>query len=127
VLEAHARQELPFDVLASRLAEEDGVDAASIAQVFFIMQNARGPFTLPGVAIRSFGNSCRDGQAVLPLDHAWLTVTLRETLSGIVGSCSHKPDLFETQSHGPWMADYKKILAQVAANPEMPLLRLAAY
>ena len=39
VLEAYARQELPFEILAARLAEEDDVDPASLIQVFFILQN----------------------------------------------------------------------------------------
>ena len=56
VLEAYARQELPFDILAARLAEEDGLDPASLMQVFFVLQNAfRRPLKLPDVAVRSFG------------------------------------------------------------------------
>ncbi len=42
VLEALARQELPFDILAARLAEKDGLDPASLIQVFFVLQNAIG-------------------------------------------------------------------------------------
>src|SRR5262249_21081930 len=38
VLEAHARQELPFDVIAGRLAEEDGIDPGSLVQFFFVLQ-----------------------------------------------------------------------------------------
>ena len=40
VLEAYARQELPFEILAARLAEEDGLDPVSLIQVSFILQNA---------------------------------------------------------------------------------------
>ena len=58
VLEAYARQELPFDILAARLAEEDGLDPASLIQVSFILQNAfRRPLKLPDVTVRSFGLS----------------------------------------------------------------------
>ena len=65
VLEAYARQELPFDILAARLAEEDGLDPASLIQVFFVLQNAfRRPIKLPDVAVRPFvigkgSRSCR--------------------------------------------------------------------
>ena len=40
VLEAYSRQELPYDVLVPRLADEDGLDPASLIQVFFVLQNA---------------------------------------------------------------------------------------
>jgi amino acid adenylation domain-containing protein len=126
VLEAHARQELPFDLLASRLAEEEGIDPASITQVFFVMQNARGPFKLPGVVVRSFANFYREGQPVLPIDCAWLTMTLRESAPGIAGSCSYKPELLDDQ-YGQWMTDYRRILSKAAADPEMTLLKLAAH
>ena len=52
VLEAHARQELPFDILAARLAEEAGHDPASLIQVVFVLQIAfRRPLKLPDVAV----------------------------------------------------------------------------
>ena len=55
VLETYARQELPFDVLAARLAEEEGLDPASLMQVFFVLQNAfRRPLKLPDVSVRPF-------------------------------------------------------------------------
>ena len=74
VLEAYARQELPFDILAARLAEEDGLDPASLIQVFFVLQNAFRPLKLPDVTVRSFAYP--DGQPVLPIDRTWLTVML---------------------------------------------------
>jgi amino acid adenylation domain-containing protein len=128
VLEAYARQELPFETLAARLAEEDGVDPASLVQVFFILQNAiRRPLELPGVTVQSFGNAHREGQPVLPIDHSWLTLILQERPSGIAGSCTFKDDLFEANTFQHWMADYKVILAKAAANPETSLGRLADH
>jgi amino acid adenylation domain-containing protein len=125
VLEAHVRQELPFDILATRLAEEDRLDPTSIIQVFFVIQSAfRRPLKLPDVTVQSIGNIFREGQPVLPIDRTWLTVMLKETSSGITGSCSYKSDLFEPDSLQQWIADYKAILAKAAANPRMPLGRL---
>ena len=125
VLEAHARQELPFDLLARRLAEEDDLDSAAITQAFFIMQNGCKSFNLPGLACRSLGKR-GEGQPVFPVDHSWLTVSVREMASGIAGSCTYKPDLFKGHAAGPWLANYKKILSKAAAEPELSLLRLAA-
>jgi Condensation domain len=126
VLEAYARQELPFDMLAARLAEEDGLDPASLIQVFFVLQNTfRQPLKLPDVTVRRFGNVYLEGQPMMPIDRTWITVALKETPSGITGSCRYKNDLFKTNSLCHWIADYMAILARVAANPETPLGRLA--
>jgi amino acid adenylation domain-containing protein len=124
VLNAYARQGLPFDILAGRL-EEDALDAASLTQVFFDLRNAfRRPFKLPDVAVGSFGDIHREGQPRLPIDHTWLTVTLKEAPSGITGSWSYKKDLFEANNQKHWIADYKMILTKAAANPETPVGRL---
>jgi len=64
VLEAYARQELPFDVLTARLQEEGGLDPASLIQAFFVLQNASQPLKLPDVTVQSFAYP--DGQRVLP-------------------------------------------------------------
>ena len=82
VLEAHARQELPFDVIAARLAEEDGLDPASLVQFYFVLQVAfRRPIKLHDVAVRPFGY--REGQSmVMPITRTWLRMTLKETIVG---------------------------------------------
>jgi amino acid adenylation domain-containing protein len=124
VLEAHARQHLPFEILAARLAEQDGVDPASLTQVFFVLQNAvRRPLELRDLTVRSFGNA-RYGQPVLPIDRTWLTLMLKEGPSGITGSCAYKEDLFGTGTLHQWMADYQAILAEAVADPERSIGRL---
>jgi hypothetical protein len=126
VLEAYARQDLPFDILAARLAEEDGLDPASLVHVFFVLQNGfRRPLKLADVAVRPFGNISREGQPVLSVDRTWLTVILKETPSGVAGSCSYKTDLFEPDTLPHWIADYGMILAKAATNPKITLGRLA--
>jgi amino acid adenylation domain-containing protein len=122
VLEAYARQELPFEILAARLAEEADVDPASLIQVFFVLQNAiRRPLELPDVVAQSFGSAHREGRPVLPIDRAWLTLMLNEKPSGIAGSCTYKVDLFEANTFESWIAEYEAILAKAIANPERSL------
>ena len=122
VLEAYARQELPFEILAARLAQEDDVDPASLVQVFFVLQNAiRRPLELPDVVAQSFGSAHREGRSVLPINRAWLTFMLEEKPSGIAGSCSYKVDLFEANTFQNWIAKYEAILAKAVANPERSL------
>jgi non-ribosomal peptide synthetase component F len=122
VLDAYARQELPFEILAARLAEEDGLDPASLIQVSFILQNAFRPLKLPDVTARSFAYP--DGQRFLPIDRTWLSVTLEETASSVFGACNYKSDLFEPYTIRRWVADYRTILAGAAADPEVSLGRL---
>ncbi len=122
VLETYARQELPFEILAARLAEEDAVDPASLIQVFFVLQNAiRRPLELPDVVAQSFGSAHREGRPVLPIDRAWLTLMLKEKPSGIAGSGTYKVDLFEANTFQNWIAEYEAILAKAVANPERSL------
>jgi non-ribosomal peptide synthetase component F len=122
VLEAYARQELPFEILAARLAEEADVDPASLIQVFFVLQNAiRRPLELPDVVAQSFGSAHKEGRPVLPIDRAWLTLMLNEKPSGIAGSCTYKVDLFEANTFQSWIAEYEAILAKAVANPERSL------
>ena len=124
VLETYARQELPFDVLAARLAEEEGLDPASLMQVFFVLQNAfRRSLELPDVSVRPFES--RNGQPVTPIDRTWLRVSLKETPAGITGTCSYKDELFAPDALRHWAAHYRAILAKAAADPETSLGRLA--
>ena len=125
VLNAYARQGLPFYILAARLEEEDAVNAALLTQAFFDLRiAARRPLKLPDVAVGSFGDIHREGQPRFPIDQTWLTVTLKEGSSGITGSWSFKQDLFEANNPKHWIADYKTILTKAAANPETPVGQL---
>jgi acyl-CoA synthetase (AMP-forming)/AMP-acid ligase II/acyl carrier protein len=123
VLQAYAGQELPFEILAPRLAQEDGLDPASLIQVFFLLQNAFRPLKLPEVAVRPLAYP--EGQPVMPIDRTCFTMIVQGTPSGIAGACSCKHDFFEPNAPQNWIADYKTILDKAAANPEMSLGRLA--
>jgi non-ribosomal peptide synthetase component F len=124
VVEAYARQELPFDVIATRLAEEDGLDPGSLIQFYFVLQvGFRRPIALHDVAIRPF--RYRQGQSVvMPISRNWLKMTLTETPSGVTGACRYKSELFEPNAMQHWIADYKQILTEAAANPKNSLGRL---
>jgi hypothetical protein len=62
---------------------------------------------------------------VMPINRAWLRVTITEISSGIAGVCWHKNDLFEPKAVQQWIGDYKAILAKAAAKPNDLLGRLA--
>jgi acyl-CoA synthetase (AMP-forming)/AMP-acid ligase II/acyl carrier protein len=125
VLEAYTRQELPFDIIAARLADEDGLDPASLVQFYFVLQVAfPRQIKLHDVTIRPFGY--REGKSVvLPIDRTWLRMSLNKTPSGITGVCRCKNELFEPTTVQDWIGDYKAILTKAAKNPNKSLGRLA--
>ncbi|MHB0770043.1 amino acid adenylation domain-containing protein [Bradyrhizobium sp. 5.13L] len=126
VLDAHARQELPFNVLADHL-EREGIDPASLLQVYFTLQNPlRQPLDLPDIATGSIGNIAREGQPVLPIDQTWLSLMLKERPTGITGSCNYKRELLEGRMVGKLMEDLVALLAAALAQPDAPLGRLLA-
>jgi acyl-CoA synthetase (AMP-forming)/AMP-acid ligase II/acyl carrier protein len=124
VLAAYARQELPFDVIAARLAEETGLCPASLVRIYFVLQVAfRRLPELSDLTVRPFGYQI--GRTVMPIDRAWLSIALHESPSGIAGICGHKSDLFGPNTGRDWIADYMAILAKAVANPDKELGRLA--
>lgn len=126
VLDAHARQELPFNLLADHL-EQEGIDPASLCQVYFTLQNPlRQPLDLPEVAVRSIGNIAREGQPVLPVDQTWLSLMLKERPAGITGSCNYKGELLDGDMVGTWMEDLVALLGAAITQPNTPLDRLLA-
>ena len=125
VLEAHARQDLPFEVVSERLADEAGIDTTSLIQAFLVLQNAmQRPLRLSDVTIHSLGNVHREGQPILPIDRTWLTLILKEHPFGIGGSCSYKEELFEGGTVRDIIADYHGILQRAVADPRILLGRL---
>ncbi|MCK1739438.1 amino acid adenylation domain-containing protein [Bradyrhizobium sp. 139] len=126
VLDAHARQELPFNILADHL-EREGIDPASLLQVYFTLQNPlRQPLDLPDVTMESIGRIAREGQPVLPIDQTWLSLMLKERPTGITGSCNYKNELLDGRRVGAWMAHLVALLEAAVAQPNTPLGRLLA-
>ncbi|WGD50779.1 amino acid adenylation domain-containing protein [Bradyrhizobium sp. CB1650] len=124
VLDAHARQELPFNILAEYLQQE-GIDPASLIQVYFTLQNPlRKPLDLPDIAARSIGNVAHEGQPVLPIDQTFLSLMLKERPTGITGSCNYKDELLDGRMIGEWMEDLVALLTAAVAQPSTPLERL---
>jgi amino acid adenylation domain-containing protein len=126
VLDAHARQELPFNMLADQL-EQAGIDPATLLQVYFTLQNPlRQPLDLPDIAVQSIGNVAREGQPVLPIDQTWLSLMLKERPTGITGSCNYKGELLDGGMVGAWMEDLVALLGTAVTQPNTPIGRLLA-
>ncbi|MGJ4946786.1 amino acid adenylation domain-containing protein [Bradyrhizobium sp. HKCCYLS20291] len=122
VLEAHARQELPFETLVAELSRAGDLDPSVLVQVFFVFQNAiPKPFTLSGLAVERFDSATAQGRPVLPVDGSHLAIMIEETATGIGGACIYKSDLIETKTVKAWLRDYAAVLAQAVETPDRPV------
>jgi acyl-CoA synthetase (AMP-forming)/AMP-acid ligase II len=118
-LEAYAHQDLPFEVLAETLARERGLDPTKLAQVMILLHNAAlRPQTSAGRAL-----AFEEADPGMPMPLVTTTtydviLSLRETARGLLGSCIYKPHLFGAKAIDRLLADFKKILEQMAGEPE---------
>jgi acyl-CoA synthetase (AMP-forming)/AMP-acid ligase II len=118
-LDAYAHQDLPFEVLAEALARERGLDPAPPAQVMILLHNAAlRPQASAGRAL-----AFEDADPGMPMPLVTTTtydviLVLRESAQGLVGSCIYQPHLFSSKWIDRLLADFKKILEQMASEPE---------
>jgi non-ribosomal peptide synthetase component F len=118
-LAAYAHQDLPFEVLAETLAREGGLDPAQPAQVMILLHNAAlRPQTSAGRAL-----AFEEADPGMPMPLVTTTtydviVGLRETAQGLVGSCIYKPHRFDSKWIDRLLADFQRILEQMASEPE---------
>jgi non-ribosomal peptide synthetase component F len=118
-LKAYAHQDLPFEVLAETLARERGLDPTKLAQVMILLHNAAlRPETSAGRAL-----VFEEADPGMPMPLVTTTtydviLSLRETAQGLVGSCIYKPHLFGAKWIDRLLADFQRILEQMASEPE---------
>ena len=118
-LDAYAHQDLPFEVLAEALARERGLDPAQPAQVMILLHNAAlRPQASAGRAL-----AFEDADPGMPMPLVTTTtydviLVLRESAQGLVGSCIYQPHLFSSKWIDRLLADFQKILEQMASEPE---------
>ena len=118
-LEAYAHQDLPFEALAETLAREGGLDPAQLAQVMILLHNAAlRPQTSAGRAL-----AFEEANPGLPMPLVTTTtydviLMLRESAQGLIGSCIYQPHLFDSKWIDRLVANFQKILEQMASEPE---------
>jgi acyl-CoA synthetase (AMP-forming)/AMP-acid ligase II len=118
-LEAYARQDLPFEIVAETLTHERGVDPTKLAQVMILLHNAAlRPQTSAGRAL-----AFEEAAPGMPMPLVTTTtydviLSLRETAQGLMGSCIYQPHLFGSKWIDRLVADFQKILEQMASEPE---------
>lgn len=116
ILDAHDHQELPYQILIRRL-ESSGFDTSMAGQVYFSIVSQFDPKVyLPELSVRRIENFQDREQLVLPFSTAQILLMLKETDSGLVGSCLYQENCFKPGEVEDLVTNYCKILEEVAEN-----------
>ncbi|MBD8529926.1 non-ribosomal peptide synthetase [Massilia sp. CFBP 13647] len=121
VLEAYARQDIPFEYLVETIEPERDLNKSPLFQVMFALQNAPVESTQSG-ALQLSALVPASQQAVARYD---LTFNLTETAGGILGVMEYSSDLFERDTIDNLLAQYLLLLEQIVEQPELPIQEYA--
>ncbi|MFG3513205.1 amino acid adenylation domain-containing protein [Streptomyces bobili] len=119
-LEAYDHQEVPFEAVVEALDTERSLAHSPVFQTMFVLQEAQ---TERDVTL--------GGLEVTPVDFDLsftkfdLTVDLRESPDGLVGTVEYNPDLYDRETIRRFIGHYTRLLAAVADDPALPVSRLA--
>ena len=101
------------------MARARGLDPAQLAQVMILLHNAAlRPQASAGQAL-AFAEA--DPGMPMPLVTTTtydVILSLRETAQGLMGSCIYQPHLFGSKWIDRLLADFQRILEQMASEPE---------
>jgi amino acid adenylation domain-containing protein len=123
-LEAHARQELPFEKLVEELRPERSLGHTPLFQAVFVLHNARrGPGDLGGLEMESL--PVETGTAKFDL-----TLAVEESGGELLAGLEYRRDLFDPATIDRLLGQYATLLAALAADPgravtDLPLLAAA--
>lgn len=119
-LDAHAHQDLPYEVLLRELGPRIGLNAAPLFQVMFSYQVQPAPVpSLPG------GLTVEALDIDYPVELFDLTVTLNDTDRGLTCDWSYNAALFEPEAIQDLAQHFEILLGSILANPDMPISKLA--
>jgi amino acid adenylation domain-containing protein len=117
-LDAHAHQDVPFEVLVEELQPTRDLSMTPLFQVAFALQNVPLPeMALPGLSVRQVG--VESGTAKFDL-----TLFLSETEQGFGGTFEYNTDLFDRATVRRMAGHLGRLLEAVAADPAQRLSQL---
>ncbi len=120
-LGAYAHQNLPFEYLVNALQPQRDLSYTPLFQVNFVLNNEPvSVIELSGLAWSSLENNTRPA----PYD---LTLYMRETPQGMIGTMEYNTDLFEADTINRMVSHLQQLLSGIVGNPqhrlwELPLL-----
>ncbi|NJR60571.1 MAG: amino acid adenylation domain-containing protein [Cyanobacteria bacterium CRU_2_1] len=118
-LDAYAHQDLPFERLVEALHPERSLSHHPLFQVMFILQNVPvETLELPGLTLTPLESH----HTTVKFD---LTVSMRETPSGMVGVWAYNRDLFSKTTIQRMIRHFQCLLAGVLCNPDQSVEQVA--
>jgi amino acid adenylation domain-containing protein len=111
-LQAYAHQDVPFEKLVDHLAPERDMSRSLLFQVMFSLQNTPdADWTLAGLDVR---------REPVPTENEKfdLTLTFDETAGYLKGAIGYQTDLFDASSIERMAGHLRRLLEEMAANPD---------
>jgi amino acid adenylation domain-containing protein len=122
-LGAFGHQEVPFEKLVEELDPVRSMSYAPLFQVMFVFQSALQGVEPAGAAAATWTASMLETEsATAKFD---LTLSVRETEAGMIGTWEYCSDLFAGESIARMAAHFVKVLEAAVNDPEQPLSRLS--
>jgi amino acid adenylation domain-containing protein len=117
-LGAYTHQDTPFELLVEKMQPQRDLSHTPLFQVMFALQNAQNSeIELPGLTLSTLETDSGTAKFDLTLD-------MRETEEGLVGTLEYSIDLFEPQTIQRMAGHLQTLLGSVIANPEQRLSEL---
>jgi non-ribosomal peptide synthetase component F/acyl carrier protein len=117
-LSAYAHQDLPFEMLVEALQPERDLSHTPLFQVMFVLNNA------PTSEVELTGLSVSE----LPIESATakfdLTLSMENTLTGIMGVWEYNTDLFDSSTIERMTGHFVTMLEAIVANPSERISQL---
>jgi amino acid adenylation domain-containing protein len=119
-LGAYAHQDLPFEQLLEKLKITRNTSHTPLFQVMFVLQNAQASpqIQLPGLTLSPLETDSGTSMFDLTLD-------MRETAKGLIGTFEYNTDLFEADTITRMVSHLQTLLDAIVANPQAKLSELA--
>ncbi|KAA3661228.1 MAG: amino acid adenylation domain-containing protein, partial [Chloroflexi bacterium] len=117
-LGAYAHQDVPFEMLVETVQPKRNMSHTPLFQVMFVLDNAPlGAMDLPGLKMESL--AADTGAATFDL-----TLTMRESADGLMGTIEYNTDLFNQETIQRMVGHYHTLLDGIVADPERPISEL---
>jgi len=122
VLSAFEHQAVPFGTVVEAVSPVRSLSHAPLLQVMLVLQNqtdavAEQALALPEVTVAPFATE-------MAMAHFELSLSLTETMAGLVGTLSYASALFDPATAQRLAARFGLLLAGIAAAPEVPVADL---
>ncbi|MEQ8997811.1 MAG: amino acid adenylation domain-containing protein [Coleofasciculus sp. B1-GNL1-01] len=114
-LEAYAHQDLPFERLVNELQLERDLSHTPLLQVMFEFGNTPvSALELPGLTL----SLLETDSSTAKFD---LTLSMRETKQGLIGSLEYNTDLFDAGTIARMLGHFQTLLASILSNSDQRL------